>query len=208
MARVRHRKSINPFTFQREVQRPDWSAFLGQTRRTIEIDLGFGRGEFLLTRAAQEPDVLFVGIEIRPYLIDKMQMQVHQLGLTNVVLILANIKEHLPRLFDAGMLQRVYIHFPDPWTQRKKHHKRRMVDANLVQTLYTLLQPGGQVHLMTDKEPVGLEMLALFQAHGGFVNACGAGQFCPTSTTGICTREEAYYLNQNNPIYRLKWIRS
>jgi len=104
-------------------------------------------------------------------------------------------------------LSRVYIHFPDPWTRRKRHHKRRMVDAQLVDTLYTLLEPGGEVHLMTDHQEIGLEMRELFEAHGGLRNACGEGQFCPESTTGLRTREEMYYLSHGQAVYRLRFVR-
>ncbi len=211
MARIRHRKSINPFRIRVDVVRPDWATIAGLEAggldRPFEVDLGFGRGEFLLERARQSPHALLIGLEIRQYLIDKMQLQIAQANITNIHVMFANVKTHLPALFDAGMLSRVYIHFPDPWTQRKKHHKRRMVDEHLVSTLHTLLKPGGEVHLMTDKQVVGGEMLALFEAHRGYTNACGAGQFCPTSTTGIRTREELYYLEQGIDICRLKFVR-
>ena len=206
MSRIRHRKTINPFRFQRDVQRPDWASML-EPNQPIEVDLGFGRGEFILKLAERRPDIFFVCLELRDYLIEKVQEQIGQRSLTNVYVMAANVKVHLPVLFDPGRLSRVYIHFPDPWTKRKKHHKRRMVDASQVDTLHTLLRPGGEVHLMTDKREVGLEMHALFEAHGGYRNACGEGQFCPESTTGVRTREETYYMDRGNDIYRLEFVR-
>jgi len=206
MSRVRHRKSINPFKFRKPVNRPDWASIL-EPGRPIEVDLGFGRGEFILKMARRHPDVEYIGIEIREYLLEKLDQQLEQDPLPNVHGILANVKEHLRELFDPASLRRVYIHFPDPWTHRARHHKRRMVDERLVATLYALLVPGGEVHLMTDSEVVGLEMRALFEGHGGYRNACGAGRFCAESTTGVRTREETYYLEQGKPIYRLKFVR-
>lgn len=206
MARKRHRKSTNPFKFQREVERPDWLVVLPSSR-PIEVDLGFGRGEFILEMARRHPDRQFVGIDIRDYLVEKVQAQLAVDTLPNLIVLLANVKEHLSTLFDPGMLSRVYIHFPDPWTRRKKHHKRRMVDEDLVRVLYDLLKPGGEVHLMTDKEEVGIEMMTLFEMHGGFQNACGTGRFSSTSTTGVRTREEMYYMERGAPIYRLEFVR-
>ena len=206
MARKRHRKSFNPFRFRRSVQRPEWLANLDPIR-PLEVDLGFGRGEFMMEMARLRPDVEYVGIEIRDYLVDKMNEALKSDPRPNVHVLLANVKEHLGPLFEPGTLSRVYIHFPDPWDQRKKHHKRRMVDARLVETLHALLRPGGEVHLMSDTEVVGLEMLSLFQGHGGFANACGVGQFCAESTTGVQTREERYYRQRGNPIFRLRFIR-
>ena len=174
----------------------------------IEVDLGFGRGEFILEMAQRRPDTFFVGLELRDYLIEKVQAQIAESGTRNVFVMAANVKEHLPTLFAPGRLSGVYIHFPDPWTKRKKHHKRRMVDAKLVDVLATLVRPGGEVHLMTDKEPVGLEMRALFEAHPGFENACGPNQFCAESTTGVRTREEQYYLGRGDHIYRLQYVRA
>lgn len=206
MARIRHRKSINPFRFRREVQRPDWASIL-EPDKPIEVDLGFGRGEFILEMARRRPEVQFVGLEIRDYLVDKVREQLDEESHSNVYVMAANVKEHLPLLFDPGMLSRVYIHFPDPWTERKKHHKRRMVDAALVDTLHALMRPSGEVHLMTDKHEVGLEMRALFEAHGGYQNACGEGQFCDESTTCVQTREEMYYMERGDDIYRLQFVR-
>lgn len=205
MARVRHRKSINPFRLQITVERPDWSTLLDPSK-PIELDCGFGRGEFILHMARRHPEVEFIGIEIRRYLIEKVEQQLREEPLTNVHVLLANVKDHLPVLFDPQTLHRVYVHFPDPWTRRKRHRKRRMVDAQLVDVLHTLLVPGGEAHLMTDKAVVGREMLALFEAHGGYRNACGTGQFCPESTTGTRTREEMYYVERGDPIYRLMFI--
>lgn len=206
MARVRHRKSFNPFRFQREVQRPDWNSILDPSK-PIEVDLGFGRGEFILEMARRRPEVQFVGLEIRDYLVDMVRELLDKEPHPNVYVMAANVKEHLPVLFDPGTLSRVYIHFPDPWTEHKKHHKRRMVDAALVATLHALLMPGGEVHLMTDKEPVGLEMRTLFETHGGYRNMCREGQFCPESTTGVRTREEVYYMERGDDIYRLRFER-
>jgi tRNA (guanine-N7-)-methyltransferase len=207
VSRIRHRKTINPYRFQRDVQRPDWASML-EPGQPIEVDLGFGRGEFILEMAQQWPDTFFVGLELRDYLIEKVQALIAERGTRNIFVMAANVKQHLPVLFDPGRLSRVYIHFPDPWTKRKKHHKRRMVDAKLVDILASLVHPGGEVHLMTDKQSVGQEMRALFEAHPGFENACGPNQFCAESTTGIRTREEQYYLERGDHIYRLKYVRA
>jgi tRNA (guanine-N7-)-methyltransferase len=206
MARVRHRKSTNPFRVQIEVERPDWASEL-EPGKPVELDCGFGRAEFILERARQCPDVELIGIELRRYLIEKARERIAEAGLSNVHVYLANVKEHLAVLFEPGMLHKVYVHFPDPWTRRRKHHKRRMVDAELVETLHPLLVPGGEVHLMTDKREVAHEMRSLFEAHGGYENACGAGRFCDESTTGIRTREERYYMRQKDRVYRLKFVR-
>jgi tRNA (guanine-N7-)-methyltransferase len=156
--------------------------------------------------ARRRPGVEFIGLELRRYLLEKMQAILASEALPNVHVYLANVKEHLPILFDPNMLSRVYIHFPDPWTRRRRHHKRRMVDAHLVETLHVLLKTGGEVHAMTDKDEVGGEILALFEAHGGYENACGSGRFCNESTTGIRTREEAYYIERGDRIFRLKFV--
>ena len=206
MGRIRHRKSINPFRVRIEVERPDWVSLL-RPGSPVELDCGFGRAEFILKRAQERPENELVGLELRRYLIEKARARIEDAGLENVHVVLANVKEHLPILFDPGMLHKVYIHFPDPWTTHRRHHKRRMVDAQMVATLHRLLVPGGEVHLMSDKKAVAEEMRSLFEAHGGYGNACGAGQFCPESTTGIRTREERYYMRKGNRIYRLKFVR-
>ena len=91
MSRIRHRKTINPFRFQRDVQRPDWAAMM-EPDQSVEVDLGFGRGEFMLEMAERRPDVFFVGLELRDYLIEKVQEQIAERSLTNVHVMAANVK--------------------------------------------------------------------------------------------------------------------
>ena len=77
VTRKRHRKSINPFRIRLQVQRPDWSSILDLSK-PIEVDLGFGRGEFIVEMARRRPDAQFVGIEIRQYLIEKMRKRLQE----------------------------------------------------------------------------------------------------------------------------------
>jgi tRNA G46 methylase TrmB len=74
MARVRRRKSYNPYRFQRKVEQPNWSELLDLSK-PVEVDLGFGRGEFIMEMALRRPEAQFVGIEIRAYLVEKLRDQ-------------------------------------------------------------------------------------------------------------------------------------
>ena len=75
-------------------------------------------------------------------------------------------------------LDTVQIFFPDPW-HKKKHNKRRLIQAPLVAYLITRLKVGGILHLATDWEDYAQQMMAVLSAEPGLGNECGEGEFAP-----------------------------
>lgn len=128
----------------------DWRALFGN-EHPVEIEVGFGKGLFLLNAAQQSPDVNFFGIEImRKYqLFTATRMAVRKL--TNVRLACADarllLRDHVP----PASVRAIHVYFPDPWW-KKRHHKRRVFTEEFVESCVRALQPGGQYHLATDVE--------------------------------------------------------
>ena len=89
----------------------------------IELEIGFGRGMFLLERARSAPQARLLGIEIKnkwAYLVSQRAA-----GLPRVRVFAADAREFLPRLRPEHSVARVFMHFPDPWW-KKRHAKRRL----------------------------------------------------------------------------------
>ncbi len=114
----------------------------------VWLEIGFGGGEHMAAQAARRPDALIIGAE--PFLngVASALRHVDEQGLSNVRLHDGDVRELLARLPDA-CLDRVFILFPDPWP-KARHHKRRLVQTELIADLARLLKPGGALRFATD----------------------------------------------------------
>ncbi|MEW6016863.1 MAG: tRNA (guanosine(46)-N7)-methyltransferase TrmB [Pseudomonadota bacterium] len=112
------------------------------------LEIGFGGGEHMAAQAARRPDVVILGAE--PFLngVASALRHIDEQGLTNVRLHDGDVRDLIARL-PAASLARVFILFPDPWP-KARHHKRRLLQAELVEDLARVLKPGGRLRFATD----------------------------------------------------------
>lgn len=168
MARVRVHQHVNPLSpFYRQAPRPiDIRKVFLDPARPLLLDIGCARGRFLLRMAEALPEWNYLGVEIRAPLVAEANRLADEARLTNLHYEFCNAMIWLERLLAdlvPGGLQKVTIQFPDPWF-KKKHAKRRMVNAGLVDTVLAKLADGGEIFVQTDIEFLADEMLALFLA--------------------------------------------
>jgi tRNA (guanine-N7-)-methyltransferase len=154
----------------------------------VHLEIGFGNGEALASMAAAHPENNYLGIEVHRPGVGSLLRRVESEGLSNVRVACADAVEVLARVPD-GALSAVYIFFPDPW-HKKRHHKRRLVQADFVERLRRCLRPAGLLHLATDWEDYAQHMLAVLAASPGFENSAGAGGFAPRPAARPLTRFE------------------
>ena len=112
------------------------------------VDIGFGRGEFLMDLARARPEQDFVGIEVSFKRVLKMARRLARTELTNIRLV-RSAAERVLDLFGPASVQRFWINFPDPWP-KARHHARRLVTPELVHELALRLAPGGEIQMATD----------------------------------------------------------
>jgi tRNA (guanine-N7-)-methyltransferase len=112
------------------------------------LEVGFGGGEHLAAQAAAHPELRFIGVE--PFLngVASCLRHIEERGVTNVRLHNGDARDVLARLPDAS-LDRVDMLFPDPWP-KKRHWKRRLIQADFVAELARVLNPGGEARFVTD----------------------------------------------------------
>lgn len=115
----------------------------------LELEIGSGKGAFLLQQAQQHPRVNYIGIEyaraIWRYATDRLRRH----GLTNVRLVHTEAGGFVRQYVPPGCLQQVHIYFPDPWP-KARHHKRRLIQTPFLRELHRVLEPLGAVRLATD----------------------------------------------------------
>jgi len=130
----------------------------------VEIELGPGRGGFMIERAAAEPTAALLGLEIRRKWASIVDARLAKLGHAARARVFAeDARVALPRLGPDASVRRVFSHFPDPWW-KKRHEKRIMLAPGLVSEVARLLEPGGELFIQTDVEERAAQVEALLLA--------------------------------------------
>ena len=140
------------------------------------LEIGFGNGDSLAEMAAADPQKDFLGIEVHRPGVGHLLLRAQELGLGNVRVYCADAVEILRNRIGADSLDGVQVFFPDPW-HKKRHHKRRLVNAGFVALLADRLKPGGVLHCATDWEPYAEQMLEVLEAGRSLRNRAGKGNF-------------------------------
>ncbi|WP_332769847.1 tRNA (guanosine(46)-N7)-methyltransferase TrmB [Phenylobacterium sp.] len=116
--------------------------------REVWLEVGFGGGEHMAAQAGRAPEVLIIGCE--PFLngVASAVRHVSEQGLKNVRIQDGDARELIGHLPDA-CLERVFVLFPDPWP-KARHHKRRILQPEVLEDLARVLKPGGRLRFATD----------------------------------------------------------
>jgi tRNA (guanine-N7-)-methyltransferase len=113
------------------------------------LEIGFGMGDATAKIAQALPDCDFLAVEVHTPGIGSLLKQIEELALTNIRIIQHDAVEVLQNMLPDASLDGVHIFFPDPW-HKKRHHKRRLIQAEFVKLLCQKLKPGGYIHVATD----------------------------------------------------------
>ncbi len=179
----------------------DLDALFGRRAPRV-LDIGFGDGEALVAMAAGDPQRDYLGVEVHRPGVGHCLLCAEQAGLQNlrvaVVDAAALLHDHLPE----QSLEAVYILFPDPWP-KKRHHKRRLVQPELLELLATRMIPGGTVHLATDWADYAEWMLDTLEPDPRFINTAGPRSFLPPPPPRPQTKFERRGLGKGHTVHDL-----
>jgi len=142
----------------------------------VVLEIGFGMGDSLLTMVRQEPEKNFIGIEVHPPGVGRVINAAGKEQINNLRVYMADAMDVLEDCIADNSIDRLQVYFPDPW-HKKKHNKRRMIQAQFVQKLRPKLAIGGVLHLATDWENYAEQMLEVMAAAPGFKNLNAAGGY-------------------------------
>ncbi|MEM1208191.1 MAG: tRNA (guanosine(46)-N7)-methyltransferase TrmB [Planctomycetota bacterium] len=117
----------------------------------LELEIGSGKGAFLVQHAPLHPDTNFLGVEYALKYFRVAADRARRHALPNVRLLHADAGPLIRHHLASASLRAVHVYFPDPWP-KARHHKRRFVNADNLATLHALLAPAGRVHLATDHD--------------------------------------------------------
>jgi tRNA (guanine-N7-)-methyltransferase len=163
-----------------------------------EVELGFGKGRHLLSRAAAEPAVRFLGIELVAEFFRLAARRATSRRLRNLVLLQAEALYALDALLPRRFARALHVYFPDPWP-KVRHQKRRLFDAETVDLLLGVLAPGGHLFFASDHLEYAARVVEVLESHPRLAVTRLEGLW----PEGPRTNYEAKYVAEGRPIRRL-----
>ena len=172
---------------------------------SVEIEIGSGKGTFLVSQAQTFPQICFIGIEWASkyyrYAVDRMG----RWGLDNVRLIRTDAAQFIADHIPDGSIDGFHLYFPDPWP-KKRHHRRRFFSVENLNRMLACLKPAGWINMATDHAGYFAQMQAVTQqavdaGHAviiPFIRPAGAQE---AETVG--TNYERKYQKEGRPTYTL-----
>ena len=170
----------------------------------IYIEIGSGRGQFISTHAAQNPNLNYVGIELELVLLGKVGYKAELMGAGDNLKLSAANAVRLDEYFAPGEVARIYLNFSDPWP-KAKHAKRRLTYTSFLHLYRTVLQPGGEVHFKTDNRDLFEFSLNMFAEDDWKMSKITFDLHNSEWAEGnIMTEYEQKFSEMGMPIYRLE----
>ncbi|KAH7525207.1 hypothetical protein FEM48_Zijuj06G0200500 [Ziziphus jujuba var. spinosa] len=220
LGQVRIRQHVNPLSasFSAPIEVPDWSQVFRDPTLPLMVDIGSGSGRFLIWLAKRNLDSKnYLGLEIRQKLVKRAQFWVKELALDNVYFLFANATNSFKQLVSTypGPLMLVSILCPDPHF-KKRHHKRRVVQKPLVDSIMNSLVPGGQVFMQSDVLEVAVDMRNQFDSEANSLKhideldstvLCDSDGWLLRNPMGIRTEREIHAEYEGAKIYRRMYQR-
>jgi len=192
----RIRRHVDPFQCRIVIKPEDWlEAYEAHGQGDIWMDLGCGKGEFLAGLAESYPGIFFIGVEVRKKVAEKYFPKYEHAA--NLALLHGNVNLSIPSMMAGHKVQKVFIHFPDPYSRKERYKKRRMVNEAFVEGLCEILAADGTVSMKTDD-------LSLFEDMDGLLSARLApapSSMIPSAEATVLTEWEQECRKKSMPIY-------
>ena len=128
-----------------------WKEFFGN-ENPIHIEIGMGKGQFIMELAKMNPDINYIGIEKYSSVLVRALEKRPELETKNLIFIRMDA-EDIAKVFDKDEIDRIYLNFSDPWP-KDRHAKRRLTSTQFLSKYNQFLQPDGKVIFKTDNRPL------------------------------------------------------
>jgi tRNA (guanine-N7-)-methyltransferase len=181
----------------------DFVAVFGR-KAPVVVEIGFGMGETTARIAAENPATDYLGIEVHSPGVGSLLKQVEERGLTNVRVVSHDAVEVLRDMVPADSLAGIHLFFPDPWP-KKRHHKRRLMQAEFAALAASRIAPGGHIHVATDWQEYAEHVLAVLSSVPQLRNT--ADGFAPRPATRPETKFERRGLKLGHGVWDLLFTR-
>ena len=181
----------------------EWIALFGNAN-PVELEIGMGKGTFLLEQAKSRPEVNFFGIEWARWFWRYASDRLRRHDCANARTVRAEAGFFLAEYVPNASLSVMHVYFPDPWP-KARHHKRRLIQPPFVHLLASRLQPGGYLHCATDWQPYAEQMLEVLSAEPQLRNT--ADGYAPKPAYRPLTKFENRGLKLGHGVWDLVFIK-
>ena len=155
----------------------------------LVVEIGFGDGEATWRMARDEPGKNFIGIEVHKPGVGHLLQALDAQQLANVRIARTDAVNFIRGRLHDHSLSEVRIYFPDPWP-KKRHHKRRIIQAEFLDLLAARMAPDAILHLATDWQPYAEYMLEQLGGNAAFENLSTTGDYSPRPQRRAQTKYE------------------
>ena len=180
------------------VDRFNWPEVFG-TAQPVVVDLGCGKGNFLLWLAGANPGMNYLGVDRLLIRLRKVDKKIQRAQLKNVRLLRIEASYLVTRLIPDSSICAYFIFFPDPWPKRR-HHSRRLINPGFVAELNRSLEPGGEINIATDHEDYFRHIENVMETAGSFEDLPPL-----TFPEDARTEFETEFLKAGHSVYRMRW---
>lgn len=211
--RLRHIKGAeqqiaeSPFVIHNpEEQKGHWRDVFGNDH-PIEIEVGMGKGKFIMDLAAAHPDVNYLGIERYSSVLLRALQKRAERDLSNIFFLCIDAKE-MADYFTPGEVSRIYLNFSDPWP-KDRHAKRRLTSPVFMEVYDSILKPDGVIEFKTDNRGLFEYSLESIPAAGWDILAHTFDLHRSDMAEGnVMTEYETKFASEGKPICKLVASRS
>ena len=168
----------------------------------IQIEVGMGKGRFLMELAASNPDINYIGIERYSSVLLRALEKRAQLELSNIYFMCIDAKD-MADIFAPGEVDKIYLNFSDPWP-KDRHAKRRLTSPAFLAVYSQILAPEGVVEFKTDNRPLFDYSMEAIPAAGWEIKAHTFDlHHSPMAQGNVMTEYETKFSQMGNPICKL-----
>ncbi len=190
----------SPYLLELPESPVSWPDLFGNNH-PVELEVGSGKGLFLVNEASRHPERNYLGIELAHKYARKAAERVAKRGLINVRVISGDARRFLNALVPPASLRALHIYFPDPWW-KKRHKKRKVFTDAFVSDVARALAPGGDFWIATDVEGYFEEMKEILERHPEFLRLPDPEPAPPEHDLDYLTNFERKYRLEGRPIHR------
>ncbi len=177
----------------------DWVDLFGNLN-PVEIEIGSGKGRFVVQSALANPTVNYLGIERSLHYYRLMRDRVVDAELTNVRLLRDDAGYLIQKFIADNSVEAYHIYFPDPWP-KNRHRKRRIFQPEFLTEVWRTLKPGGSLDFATDLRGY-YDWITKLLSRTTVLTPCASVPIRVAALGEGITNFEAKYLSEGRPIYR------